>query len=161
MVVSELVRLSGDSIRNFGTTITNVHAVQTGETVNVFTACGIGNTNAFTSFNDGRVAELTAREILQIGERVQDGITILGRDQILFLLIHCYLLNSHKLPKQTYFSSMYSAMPCLEPSRPRPDCFQPPNGIGAPVNLGVLNATIPYSNRSDIRSERRRSLVYT
>lgn len=28
----------------------------------------------------------------------------------------------------TYFSSRYSSMPVLPPSRPTPDCFTPPNG---------------------------------
>src|SRR4029450_1531147 len=45
---------------------------------------------------------------------------------------------------QIYLISINASMPSRDPSRPRPDCLIPPKGIGAPVILVRLTATIPY-----------------
>ena len=45
--------------------------------------------------------------------------------------------------RQTYLTSMKASMPRRAPSRPRPDCLKPPKGIGAPVTLVRLTATMP------------------
>src|SRR5690606_16669764 len=47
---------------------------------------------------------------------------------------------------QRYLSSVKASSPWREPSRPMPDCFQPPKGIGPPVILTRLIATTPYSS---------------
>jgi hypothetical protein len=52
-------------------------------------------------------------------------------------------LKFYAQSRQTYLISMNSAMPARAPSRPRPDCFTPPKGMGAPVTLVRLTATMP------------------
>src|ERR1019366_6865834 len=55
-----------------------------------------------------------------------------------------------------YLSCVYSSTPCREPSRPKPECLNPPKGIGAPVICTALTPTIPYSSASAQRWARAR-----
>ena len=48
-------------------------------------------------------------------------------------------------------------MPYLEPSRPKPDSFTPPNGATSVEMMPVLRPTMPYSSASETRQERPRS----
>src|SRR5580704_8934412 len=50
-------------------------------------------------------------------------------------------------------------MPYLEPSRPVPDSFIPPNGATSVEISPVLSPTMPYSSASATRQERARSRV--
>ena len=54
----------------------------------------------------------------------------------------------------TYFVSRYSSMPSKPPSRPKPDCFTPPNGAAGFDTMPVLTPTIPDSIPSATRSAR-------
>src|SRR5690606_35195474 len=56
--------------------------------------------------------------------------------------------------KQRYLISIYSSNPCLEPSRPIPDCLTPPNGAAALETNPVLTPTIPDSSCSATRQQR-------
>ncbi len=60
-------------------------------------------------------------------------------------------------PKQMYFTSTYSSMPYLLPSRPRPDCFTPPKGATCVVMRPVFTPTMPASSASAARQQRPRS----
>src|SRR5687767_10003876 len=55
---------------------------------------------------------------------------------------HCFL-SRHAQSRQTYLISVKASSPWRAPSRARPDCFMPPKGIGAPVTLVRLTATMP------------------
>jgi hypothetical protein len=50
---------------------------------------------------------------------------------------------AHAQSRQTYLTSVKHSIPSRAPSRPSPDCFMPPKGIGAPVTLVRFSATIP------------------
>ena len=50
-------------------------------------------------------------------------------------------------------------MPSKPPSRPKPDCFTPPNGAAGLDTMPVLIPIIPNSIASATRSTRRWSLV--
>src|SRR5689334_3801904 len=58
-----------------------------------------------------------------------------------------------------YLSSTYSSMPYFEPSRPRPDCFTPPNGATSVEMMPSLTPTMPLSSAPDTRHARPRSPV--
>ena len=60
-------------------------------------------------------------------------------------------------PRHRYFSSRYSSMPYLLPSRPRPEAFTPPNGATSLEMIPVLMPTMPYSSASATRNTRDRS----
>ena len=45
-------------------------------------------------------------------------------------------------PKQRYLISRNSSMPYREPSRPRPDCLTPPNGVTSVESVPVLMPTM-------------------
>ena len=59
----------------------------------------------------------------------------------------------------TYFVSRYSSMPTLPPSRPKPDCFTPPNGAPALDTRPWLRPIMPVSSASQTRNARLRSEV--
>ncbi len=61
--------------------------------------------------------------------------------------------------RQRYLSSVKSRIPYLEPSRPVPDSFQPPNGASSVEMMPVLRPTIPYSSHSATRQAREMSRV--
>src|SRR5262249_56503886 len=64
-------------------------------------------------------------------------------------------LPGHQMPPmQRYFVSSQSSMPYLEPSRPMPDSFTPPNGATSVDTTPVLIPRIPYSSASEIRQMR-------
>ena len=48
-----------------------------------------------------------------------------------------------------YFTSMYSSRPYLEPSRPRPDCFTPPNGAISVEMMPTLAPLIRFKTEED------------
>lgn len=54
-------------------------------------------------------------------------------------------------PKHMYFTSRYSSTPYLEPSRPMPDSFTPPNVASGVDSSPSLTPTIPTSNASATR----------
>src|SRR5260221_3047686 len=66
------------------------------------------------------------------------------------------LLADHlsRPPMSTYFTSKYSSKPYLDPSRPRPDCFTPPNGATPVEMMPALAPTMPVSMRSATRKMR-------
>src|SRR5689334_9714892 len=64
------------------------------------------------------------------------------------------LFAFHMPPISTYFTSRYSSMPYLEPSRPRPDCLTPPNGATSVEMMPALTPTMPTSMRSATRQMR-------
>src|SRR5690606_6467325 len=49
----------------------------------------------------------------------------------------------HAASRHRYLRSVKASSPWRDPSRPRPDCLTPPKGIGAPVILTRLMATMP------------------
>src|ERR1700733_8658493 len=57
-------------------------------------------------------------------------------------------------PMQMYLMATKSSMPYLEPSRPIPDCFTPPNGAISLENAPTLTDTMPCSNASATRQTR-------
>ena len=60
----------------------------------------------------------------------------------------------HSPASARYLVSMYSARPWLEPSRPTPDNFTPPNGATSVEIIPVLTPTMPYSSCLDTRQTR-------
>lgn len=54
-------------------------------------------------------------------------------------------------PKQIYLISRYSSIPYFEPSRPNPDCFQPPKGAISDEMIPSFTPTIPTSMASATR----------
>lgn len=46
--------------------------------------------------------------------------------------------------RQMYLTSVNASMPRREPSRPSPDCLNPPKGTGAPVTFARFTAIMPY-----------------
>ncbi len=62
---------------------------------------------------------------------------------------------------EIYWVSMNSSMPSWPPSRPRPDCFTPPNGAAGSETSPRLRPIIPNSNRSDTFRPRFRLPVNT
>ena len=65
------------------------------------------------------------------------------------------LLDDHPMPpRQRYLTSSHSSMPYLDPSRPMPDSFTPPNGATSVEMTPVLMPTIPYSSASATRHTR-------
>src|SRR5947209_2767316 len=57
-------------------------------------------------------------------------------------------------PIATYLTSRNSSIPYLEPSRPRPEAFIPPNGATAVETMPSLTPTMPYSRASLTRKMR-------
>src|SRR5258707_10412570 len=57
-------------------------------------------------------------------------------------------------PTQRYLISRNSSRPYLDPSRPRPDSFMPPNGATSVEMIPVLIPTMPYSSASATRQTR-------
>ena len=55
-------------------------------------------------------------------------------------------LTNHRFPKHRYFISEYSSIPCLDPSRPRPDSLIPPKAASGALIIPSLIPTIPTSN---------------
>lgn len=66
-------------------------------------------------------------------------------------LLHVLKGTAYTPPRHTYLTSRYSSMPYLEPSRPRPDCFTPPNGHSTADSSPSLTPTMPTSSRSATR----------
>src|SRR5690606_21966731 len=60
----------------------------------------------------------------------------------------------------TYTVSRYSSRPASPPSRPRPDCFTPPNGALASDTMPRLIPIMPASTSSATRTARSRDAVY-
>lgn len=60
----------------------------------------------------------------------------------------------HIPPKQIYFTSKKSSKPYLDPSRPIPLSFTPPNGATVVATMPVLTPTMPYSSASATRNTR-------
>src|SRR5690606_11711222 len=58
-----------------------------------------------------------------------------------------------------YLVSRNSSMPTVPPSRPRPDCFTPPNGAAGLDTMPWFKPTMPVSSRSLTRRARLTSLV--
>src|SRR5689334_4057461 len=57
-------------------------------------------------------------------------------------------------PMQRYFTSRNSSMPYLEPSRPMPDSFMPPNGATSVEMMPTLMPMMPASMPSATRQTR-------
>src|SRR5579871_5807565 len=57
-------------------------------------------------------------------------------------------------PMQRYFTSRYSSMPYLEPSRPMPLSLTPPKGAISVEMMPSLMPTMPYSSASAARQMR-------
>ena len=60
----------------------------------------------------------------------------------------CAIKNAQDTSTQRYFISRYSSIPKRDPSRPKPDCFTPPNGATSLEIRPVLIPTMPYSSAS-------------
>src|SRR5581483_9398830 len=72
-----------------------------------------------------------------------------------FVLRSSYFVVARQLtPRHRYFTSRYSSIPYLEPSRPMPDSFIPPNGATSVEIKPVLIPTMPYSSASATRQIR-------
>ena len=56
---------------------------------------------------------------------------------------------------QTVFSAVYLSKECSDRSRPKPDCFIPPNGVIAESASTVLTDTVPATSRSETSSAAR------
>jgi hypothetical protein len=62
-------------------------------------------------------------------------------------------------PTDTYFTSRYSCIAYLPPSRPKPEAFIPPNGACAVEGAPSFTPMTPYSRRSATRNTRELSRV--
>jgi hypothetical protein len=62
--------------------------------------------------------------------------------------------RNHNPASVSDFTSRYSSMPYFDPSRPKPDCFTPPNGAVSEEMRPVLMPTMPHSSFSDTRQIR-------
>ena len=60
---------------------------------------------------------------------------------------------------ETYCVSKNSIRPSWPPSRPRPDCFMPPNGAAGSETMPRFNPIMPKSSFSETRRPRLKSLV--
>src|SRR5580700_9170755 len=60
---------------------------------------------------------------------------------------------------EMYCVSRNSSMPSCAPSRPRPDCFVPPNGAAGSETRPRLSPIMPKSSCSETRMPRLKSLV--
>ena len=60
---------------------------------------------------------------------------------------------------ETYCVSKNSISPSCAPSRPRPDCFMPPNGAAGSETMPRFNPIMPKSSFSETRRPRLKSLV--
>src|SRR5580693_6177457 len=67
-------------------------------------------------------------------------------------------LSAHHVTEM-YCVSRNSSMPSCAPSRPRPDCFVPPNGAAGSETRPRLSPIMPKSSCSETRMPRLRSLV--
>ncbi len=62
-------------------------------------------------------------------------------------------------PHDTYFTLVYSSITYFPPSRPKPECFTPPNGAWGVEGAASLAPTMPYCRASAVRIRRVASLV--
>ncbi len=147
VVIGQLARLRGDRLGDFGAAIARVDAVQPRKPVQQAVAVAVGDVDALAPGDDA-LRRLAARELAEIGR---------GMEKILAVPFAQFVVGQHAVPpssaqsRQTYLMSVNAFSPWREPSRARPDCLTPPNGIGAPVTLVRLTATMPNCNARDMR----------
>ena len=124
------------------------------------------------------VVDGTSIEVLSvsISNRLSPGFTASPADLNHFVILpsatvspSCGIRTSTVLPSNsadcryqltdTYCVSRNSFMPSCAPSRPRPDCFVPPNGAAGSETRPRLRPIMPKSSFSDTRMPRLRSFV--
>src|SRR5690554_2107222 len=147
VVIGQLARLPGDCIGDFGAAITHVHAVQARKAVQQPVAVAVQNMDTLGACDDALRA-LAPRELAKIGRGVEQALAV-PFGQFVIGQHHALLVSAQS--RQTYLISVNASSPWRLPSRPRPDCFIPPKGIGAPVTLVRFTATMPKTRARDRR----------
>ncbi len=146
MVIGQLAGLRGDGLGDLGPSIADIDAIEAGEGVQRRAPLAVGDPHP-AGPGDDPVADLAPGELAQMGRGMEEVIVIpLGQLIIGQGLVHGGILSRagrQAQSRQTYLTSVKASRPRREPSRPRPDCFMPPKGIGAPVTLVRFTATMP------------------
>src|SRR5690606_32832108 len=150
VVVGKLMGLLGNRVGDLGAAVADVHAVEAGERVQAAAPVPVHDIDAFAA-GDDPVRRVAPRMGRHMGRRVEEMVAIPG-GEFVAAVEHAVAPDAcaeglggggQAASRQTYFSSVKASMPWREPSRPRPDCFTPPKGMGAPVILTRLTATMP------------------
>jgi hypothetical protein len=142
VVIGQLARLRGDGVGDLGAAIADIHAIEPGEGVEQAAAVTVLDIDALAAGDHAR-GRLAARMLGEMGGGVEERLAVpLGE---LVVGEHVCLLKARAQAqsRQTYLTSVKASRPWRAPSRPSPDCLTPPNGIGAPVTLVRLTATMP------------------
>src|SRR5207302_3756800 len=73
----------------------------------------------------------------------------LFRQRLAVVVLEFFAVNGlahlSRPPSRRYFTSRNSSIPYFEPSRPRPECFTPPNGATSVEMMPTLAPTMPVS----------------
>ena len=72
VVVGKSIGLTRDRFRDLGSSVADVHAVETGEAIDVLAPGGILDTNAFARLDDRRIAELAGGKVLELREGMKN-----------------------------------------------------------------------------------------
>src|SRR5690606_12316790 len=146
---------------NSGQAVADVHAVEAREGIVTAPSVGVVDGAALASGDDA-TWRLAARMHAHVGRGMEEVVAVPGV-QVVVAVEHGVFLSRCQaaVSMQRYFSSVKASIPWRDPSRPRPDCFQPPKGTGPPVILTRLTATMPKSGARDSRSARAPSRVTT
>ncbi len=172
VVVGELLRLRGDGVGDLRAAVADVDAVEAGEGVEEALAVAVLDVDAGAAGDDAR-GGLAAGVLGEVGRGVEEALAVpegegvvgqhgfvltrkrgrTSRAHSMYIACTRFRIRDRVQPqsRQTYFTSMKASMPRRAPSRPRPDCLKPPKGIGAPVTLVRLTATMPNCSARVIR----------
>ena len=150
VVIGQFMRLLGNRLGDLGPAIADVDAVEARKGVKQLVAIAVGDMAALGGLDHTGRAFATG-VLRQMGGGVKEILTVPLFEHI--VLQHWSFLSSdaplrrifksQAQSRQTYLTSVKASSPSRDPSRPMPDCFVPPKGIGAPVTLVRLTATMP------------------
>src|SRR5690606_29331210 len=161
VVIGELPRLFRNCLGDFGPSVADVHAVKARKGIEAAPSVGVDDGTALAPGDDA-TGRLAARMHAHVGRGMEEVVAVPGV-QVVVAVEHGVFLSRCQaaVSMQRYFSSVKASIPWRDPSRPRPDCFQPPKGTGPPVIFTRLTATMPKSSARDSRSARAPSRVTT
>ncbi len=152
MVIGQFPGLFRDRLGDLLAAIADIDAIEPGEAVEQAVAVAVLDEDALAA-GDDPFRQFASGELGQMGGRVEEVLAVPLLERIVSQHWRIFLSGSsfQAQSRHRYLTSVKASSPKREPSRSSPDCFMPPKGIGAPVTLVRLTATMPNCSAREAR----------